>query len=205
MTKQRIARTILRAVLAAALMTTLPLGHVAAQEGWRVQTNSDGFEKPSTSLVVSSADRRALLDLYCRETPMKRGDSSWVEYLPEIGLTLDRRLGFFNFVGGNYYVFGRARFLPDSEIVTTDWESLAASGHANVIIAEHVRDYPNYFVDDGKATVEGLLNKLRRADTLQAQFELYGKGSITLRFAIRNHDTLEHFLTKCTVGPEQRP
>src|SRR5690242_16172368 len=96
--------------LFAALLLALPLRQVAAQQGWQVQTDSDGFDKPSTSLVALSADRSARLELTCIETPMARDGVRWVEYLPWVGLTLDGRFGFFDFAG-DYFVLVRARFL----------------------------------------------------------------------------------------------
>jgi hypothetical protein len=137
---------------------------------------------------------------------MARDGVRWNEYLPWLGLTLDARLGFFDF-SNDYLVLVRARFLPDSTIEATSWKSLAGSGHGNVIVAERVRDHPDYIARDMRgdrnAMEEGLLNKLRRADTLQAKLDLYGRNSLVVRFAIQNRDVLELFLKKCTVAPER--
>jgi hypothetical protein len=191
--------------LLAAVLAAVPLGGLTAQQGWQVQTDSDGFEKPSTSLVAMSTDRSTQLELTCIETPMRRDSHSWVEYLPWIGLTLDSHLGFFDF-SGEGFVLIRARFLPDSTIENTSWKSQAASGHGNMIVAEWVRDHPDYVARElhgnTNAMEEGLLTKLRRADTLQAKLDLYGRSSLVVRFPIRNHGVLEQFLTKCTVAPE---
>src|SRR5207245_848899 len=115
---------------------------------------------PSASLVALSTDRNATLELTCIETPMRRDGVSLVEYLPWIGLSVDSRLGFVNF-GSDYFVLVRARFLPDSTIVATSWKSLAGSGRGNVVVAEWVRDHPDYLARDmrrdKKAMEEGLL------------------------------------------------
>lgn len=195
-----------RPAVLAVLLSAWPLHGIAAQHGWQMQTDSGGFDKPSTSLVALSTDRTARLELTCIETPMARDGRNWLEYLPWIGLTIDGQLGFFDF-SNDYFVLVRARFLPDSTIVPTSWRSLTSSGHGNVIVAKWVRDHPDYLARDMRrdknAMEKGLLTELRQADTLQAELNLYGRNSLVVRFPIRNHDTLEQFLTKCTVTPEQ--
>jgi len=193
-----------RAAVLVLLLSAWPLHGVGAQQGWQVQTDSGGFDKPSTSLLSLSTDRAAILALSCVETPMARDGRNWVEYLPRVGVSIDGRLGFFDF-SDDYSVIVRARFLPDSTVVPTSWQSLASSGHGNVIVARWVRDHPDYLarMRDTSAMSKGLLNELRQADTLQAELNLYGRNSLVVRFPIHNHDTLERFLTRCTVTPEE--
>jgi len=167
----------------AVVLTVLPLGGIAAQRGWRVQVDSNGFDEPSTSLVAWSTDKKARLELACE--PLISGDFKTVDLW--IGLEVDRRLGFFNSYGSGD-VFVDARFLPDSTIVQLSLQVHVSSGHPN---------YASIIIHDDK------LAMLRRADTLQAKLPLYGRPSLVVRFPIRNRDLLEKFLTKCPVASEQ--
>src|SRR5437867_5663604 len=44
-------------------------------------------------------------------------------------LDMDRRLGIFDFYGADYFVFLKARFLPDTTVYDTHWQSRAGSGY----------------------------------------------------------------------------
>src|SRR2546423_911547 len=111
----------------AMLLTVLPLGGIAAQQGWKVQVDSNGFDKPSRSLVARSTDGHVRLSLSCE--PLIIGELKTVDVW--IALEVDRRLGFFNFFGSGNYVLVDARFLPDSTIVELSLQVHVSSGHPN--------------------------------------------------------------------------
>jgi len=168
----------------AVLLTVLPLAGIAAQQGWKVRVDSNGFDEPSRSLVARSTDGYARLSLSCE--PLIIGELNTVDVW--FALEVDRRLGFYNFYGSGNYVFVDARFLPDSTIVHLSLQVHVSSGHPN---------YASIIIHKDE------LAMLRRADTLQAKLPLYGRRSLVVRFPIRNRDVLDKFLTKCPVAPEQ--
>jgi hypothetical protein len=178
-----------------ALVLLLATQTLAAQ--WRPDSSTGGLSGPERYLTVTSREGNARLLVWCSEPVMFQ-------------LDLDRRLGIFDFYGADY-VFLKARFLPDSTIYNTTWQSRAGSGYASTADDGRIDVPPDTLAlgpgwrastEAWKATPRrderaALFAKLTHATAVQIELVTYGRGDHVATFKIPNHEALERFAAAC--------
>ena len=172
------------------IIGALLLTSQSAAAQWRMKTESGGLRGPVHYLTVASRERNADLSVTCSEPVMFQLDMDW-------------RLGIFDFYGADYFVFLKARFLPDTTVYDTHWQSRAGSGYPSTAddgMIDTVR------VSDPTSLAAGspyqdrraqLLAKLTHATTFEVELHTYGRGRPVATFRIHNHDVFDHFVTSC--------
>ncbi len=162
----------------------------SAAAQWRPDSSTGGLSGPKRYLTVASREGNARLLVWCSEPVTFQ-------------LNMDQRLGIFDFYGTNYYVFLKTRFLPDTMIYPTTWQSRAGSGYGSTADDGKIDWtgtsllHPELLPVDVQAT---LLDKLTHAPAFQIELVTYGRGDHVATFKIPNHDVLERFAASCPQG-----
>ena len=165
----------------------------SAAAQWRPDSSTGGLSGPKRYLTVASSEGNARLLVWCSEPVTFQ-------------LDMDRRLGIFDFYGTDY-VFLKARFLPDTMIYPTTWNSRAGSGYGST--ADNGRiDWVGTSLPPDSAERQAwedrhqatLLDKLTHAPAFQIELVTYGRGDHVATFKIPNHDVLELFAARCPQG-----
>ncbi len=165
----------------------------SAAAQWRPDSSTGGLSGPQRHLTVTSRERNARLLVWCAEPVTFQ-------------LDMDQHLGIFDFYGTDY-VFLKARFLPDTMIYPTTWNSRAGSGYGST--ADNGRiDWVGTSLPPDSAERQAwedrhqgtLLDKLTHATAVQIELVTYGRGDHVATYTIPNHDLLEHFVAACPQG-----